>query len=49
MDAELTFTSLQALKLACVVGVPSFFLGWFAHCLWDWLMTPSSPSRKERL
>jgi hypothetical protein len=45
---DLTYANLQVIKWVCLVGVPSFFIGWFAHALWDWLMSPAGPSRKER-
>ena len=45
---DLTYANLQVIKWVCVIGVPSFFLGWFAHALWDWLIAPSPSSRKGR-
>jgi hypothetical protein len=45
---DLTYANLQAIKWACLVGVPSFFMGWFAHGLLDWLMAPPGPSQKDR-
>ena len=45
MPMELTESSLQLLKVGLMVGVPSFFAGWFAHGLWGWLAFSSGKDR----
>ena len=40
MLIDLSDVSWQMLMVALKVGVPSFFAGWFAHMVWDWLISP---------
>ena len=48
MPIELTDVSLQMLKWGLMIGVPSFFAGWFAHMVWDWMINPPGTTRKGR-
>ena len=45
VNTGLTDTSLQILKWAFAIAVPSFFAGWFTRGLWDWLMFLSGKGR----
>lgn len=48
MPIELTEMHLQLLRWGLMIGVPSFFAGWFAHVVFDWLIGPPSISGKGR-
>ncbi len=37
--------SWPMLMVALKVGVPSFFAGWFAHMVWDWMISASGKDK----